>query len=1542
METSTRFGVPVLPRQSSKAPSAGFGCSEVMTGGGSGQGPRSPPWAGTREDRRRLVSEVCAHYQAALGLQSDSVRNQCEHVEALWESFMARHCDNAQAALLDLHRQLLRTQRQWEERVWRPLWGASERPPEDAPREGPLRDVCLFLLLWGELGNLRFCPELICFLFAAAGAYCCAQPVSEAKRPGDFLAEVVRPIFTVMLDETFEPGDPPRSRFGAAPAPARACNYDDWNELFWDPSRLTKALYLDNGRTVFSACGKPVDLWPSLRSVDWPRSFKGQKSHREVHCMLPLLIGCYRIFALHSLTFGIMLMWATERYWGGWGFRSSLGLIAPAWMTLYEFGFQSISPAMACWGRIRGTLELALFYWLPAYTFACVMLQLSGWWFFPVLEIGGILIDLDKLVIPGHMTVSVLVSLSALLARPAQRRAWGRSTFAPELAGGRAWAAAAFWLAVLCCKLYFDSRVIVYCGAALHGVYRRHLEEVTEGAVWLLGAPMAVILLPATICCFASMPFFTQAAIAFIGTGSGVIRLGGLRTCCYRRGWGFGRLPERTCNRVLQMREAQEETAANAQPGNWWAQLSGRQLAAFVDTWNTMLHELRERDLLSDDELRELRFESVEAARHGPPNIPRLLNAQDVFSANALPANKEAARRVVSLARSVQMEPLPRSTVREMPTLTVLVPHFSETILFGNCDLFSGQTPTEMLNFLTHYYRGELGSFLERVRRPQGPGGTSGSKSPELQPMELEFELCRWASLRMQTLWRTVEGICRAYEHALSTLLKLQEPEASQALRNEAVHDKLQVVVAVQQYAKFADPDSCAYDVQRVAAIEAMMETFGRSLCIAYIEEEKTPRGKRYYSCLVDSSCPLRMAAAIPRHSWGAAGGTRVPKFRIELPGYPILGHGKSDNQNCALPFARGEILQMIDANQDAYFESSLFLPMALQEFSTERNGRRPGILGFREHIFSNVGLLGKVAADLEFAFGTIVQRTMDWPLEARLHYGHPDMMDKLQMLQQGGVSKATKGLNLSEDIFAGIDLTLRGGWTAYREYFEVGKGRDMGFMSVMAFYAKVSRGNGEQAITRQWLRLGLSLPMHRLLGVFYTHVGFFLNQYLVNAAMKSLAFMAAFFTLSDLAVHPGFSGPAVEMASQYFTLFYLLFVLATMLPFLFEAHIEHGLRATLKNLASALLRLYPVFAAFQSKLMGYHFVQTCYFGGAQYVATGRGLGTSRESFVKLFRSFAASHMNDGFEAALFLAFSFGICYSNMFYLCMAVCITSWTVAPFCFNPRQFDAPSLVAEDCREWLRWLSAGDGGEDRSWTTWAVQLQESRRSASRRWLVLPSGRLLAVLCTISLVIEAFPPPPFEPSARTLQYLLKLLPPFWHLVPCLVLSLVTLRSPDNLPANSMALLAGVAVAVTIAEVSAMEWEREYLDYKDVCVLFHKYISLRFLLEAADCAAIVRGRGCAASAFRTTCRLWALSLRFVRDVLLGITLLAFCLLLAALPGASRLHGLFLYRTVRRGEARERLLSDEALESASFDAQGASNAQLLDFLESRAPQAAAS
>lgn len=41
------------------------------------------------------------------------------------------------------------------------------------------------------------------------------------------------------------------------------------------------------------------------------------------------------------------------------------------------------------------------------------------------------------------------------------------------------------------------------------------------------------------------------------------------------------------------------------------------------------------------------------------------------------------------------------------------------------------------------------------------------------------------------------------------------------------------------------------------------------------------------------------------------------------------------------------------------------------------------------------------------------------------MHYGHPDIFDRIFHFTTGGVSKASCGINLSEDIFAGIASTL-------------------------------------------------------------------------------------------------------------------------------------------------------------------------------------------------------------------------------------------------------------------------------------------------------------------------------------------------------------------------------------------------------------------------------------------------------------------------------------------------------------------------------------
>lgn len=86
-------------------------------------------------------------------------------------------------------------------------------------------------------------------------------------------------------------------------------------------------------------------------------------------------------------------------------------------------------------------------------------------------------------------------------------------------------------------------------------------------------------------------------------------------------------------------------------------------------------------------------------------------------------------------------------------------------------------------------------------------------------------------------------------------------------------------------------------------------------------------------------------------------------------------------------------------------------------------------IVGFREHIFTgSVSSLANYMALQELSFVTLGQRVLNTPLRVRMHYGHPDLFDKMFFMTVGGVSKASRGINLSEDIFAGYNGTIRGG----------------------------------------------------------------------------------------------------------------------------------------------------------------------------------------------------------------------------------------------------------------------------------------------------------------------------------------------------------------------------------------------------------------------------------------------------------------------------------------------------------------------------------
>ena len=136
------------------------------------------------------------------------------------------------------------------------------------------------------------------------------------------------------------------------------------------------------------------------------------------------------------------------------------------------------------------------------------------------------------------------------------------------------------------------------------------------------------------------------------------------------------------------------------------------------------------------------------------------------------------------------------------------------------------------------------------------------------------------------------------FEKALRLLANLERLDDDTT--NDLMGEKFGYIVACQVYGQMKrDQDSKADD------IEDLMHRFP-NMRVAYIDSVRDIKsgGMAFYSCLVKSN----------------GDGAIQELYRVRLPGNPILGEGKPENQNHAMIFTRGEFVQTIDMNQEGYF----------------------------------------------------------------------------------------------------------------------------------------------------------------------------------------------------------------------------------------------------------------------------------------------------------------------------------------------------------------------------------------------------------------------------------------------------------------------------------------------------------------------------------------------------------------------------------------------------------------------------------------------
>ncbi|XP_062221703.1 callose synthase 11-like [Phragmites australis] len=731
-----------------------------------------------------------------------------------------------------------------------------------------------------------------------------------------------------------------------------------------------------------------------------------------------------------------------------------------------------------------------------------------------------------------------------------------------------------------------------------------------------------------------------------------------------------------------------------------------------------------------------------------------ILTSRDSMS--NVPKNPEARRRITFFSNSLFMN-IPRApTVEKMMAFSVLTPYYNEDVMYNKDQLRrENEDGVSILFYLQKIYEDDWGNFLERMQR-EGMADDNEIWAGKFQELRL------WASYRGQTLARTVRGMMY-YHRALKMLAFLdtasevdvtegtkhlasfgsirhendvypmnggfqRKPQrrldrgtssVSQLFKGQedgAALMKYTYVVACQIYGNQKNAKD-----QRADDILALMKK-NEALRVAYVDEVHHQGYTQYYSVLVKFDQGLQREVEI---------------YRVRLPGPLKLGEGKPENQNHAIIFTRGDAVQTIDMNQDNYFEEALKMRNLLEQYNYYHGSRKPTLLGVREHVFTgSVSSLAWFMSAQETSFVTLGQRVLANPLKVRMHYGHPDVFDRLWFLTRGGISKASRVINISEDIFAGFNCTLRGGNVSHHEYIQVGKGRDVGLNQISMFEAKVSSGNGEQTLSRDIYRLGHRLDFFRMLSVFYTTVGFYFNTMLVVLTVYTFVWGRLYLALSGL--EAGIQGSANSTNNKALgTVLNQQFIIQlgffTALPMIIENSLEQGFLHAIWDFFTMQMNFSSLFYTFSMGTKSHYYGRTILHGGAKYRATGRGFVVQHKSFAENYRLYARSHFIKAIELGIILtvyAAHSVIARNTLVYIIMNISswflVVSWIMAPFTFNPSGFDWLKTVYDfdDFMNWIWYPGGLFSKAEQSWEVWWYEEQDHLRTTGL-W-----GKILEIL--------------------------------------------------------------------------------------------------------------------------------------------------------------------------------------------------------------------
>lgn len=1198
--------------------------------------------------------------------------------------------------------------------------------------------VSLYLLIWGEANNVRFMPECICFIFK------CALEYEVRDEPLNFLDDVVTPIYKFIRSQQYKLIDGKWIR--RRKDHYEVIGYDDFNQFFWFPENLKK-IKLRSGDLLMGT--ERTKRLKYFKTIEW-KSFIS-KTYYERRSWFHLLTNFSRVWIIH-----LSMFWYFTSFNSPWLYTKNYNqLIDNKPPSQIQLTVVALGGAIACIIAFFATIFEAIFsprtypgsqplfmksFYLLGALFVNIAPTIYIFFWLPqnVVSIHGTYIGTAQLVI-SILTVlylSVVPPLSyfssVLFKSSSHIKAKVFTTNFPRLNFRGQCFSVILWILVIFCKLgesYMfltlslrDPIRVLYVmdlsrcnGDTLFGkiLCMNHAKFVLA----LLYVTDLVLFILDTYSWYIILNCFFSVILSF-SSGTSVFTP-----------WKniFLKLPERIYNKLI---DSGTDTKMDF-------------TFVVANIWNNIIISMYREHILSMDHVNRLiyQFSDRDETVYGdcPSKPPLFFLSKEDKSYNLddiMKPSKEAERRISFFAQSLTCpipDPIPTISI---PSFTVLIPHYSEKIILNIREIIKEKdgSKVSMLDYLKQLNPEDWNNFVQDSKILSDFPGNTGTITTDLsietsksqkdnldlpynyvgfKSSDPEYTLRTriWASLRTQTLYRTIAGFSK-YETALKLLYKSEDENHSHKvnLYPEKVSEELKVfserkfrlLVSLQRYQHFSTEEK--------ENISLMAEIFPH-IKITYLEEEVDPITNEtvYHSTLLDLS----------RRD---ENGEFIKKFRIKLSGNPILGDGKSDNQNNALVFYRGEYIQVVDANQDNYLEECLKIKSVLaafeefnMNFDEEYNPqvlnayKEPvAIIGAREYIFSeNIGVLGDIAAAKEQTFGTLFARTLA-EIGGKLHYGHPDFLNGIFMTTRGGISKAQRGLHLNEDIYAGMTAMCRGGRIKHCDYYQCGKGRDLGFDTVLNFTLKIGAGMGEQILSRDQYYLGNNLPTDRFLSFYYAHTGFHINNVCISLSL--LLFMLVLLNLgalnnevilceydagspiTDLQTPLGCYNlkPVLQWIPKFVLSVFISFFIS-FLPLVFQEVMEHGVIKAVKRIFLHLVSLSPIFEVFVSQVYAKSLLDNLSMGGARYIATGRGLATSRQSFSSLFSRYAPLSLYKGGNLCLIFIFA-SITMWQMSLIWFVISVISICLAPIIFNPHQFSWAKFFL-DYRELIRWFSRGN---------------------------------------------------------------------------------------------------------------------------------------------------------------------------------------------------------------------------------------------------------